>query len=53
VLLPATVRGTIWFVADRCRSTLFKVNRGAVTVRDFPRARNLVLRAGNSYVAAP
>jgi hypothetical protein len=49
----ATVRGTIWFVADRCRSTLFKVNRGAVTIRDFPRSRTFTLRAGNAYVAAP
>jgi hypothetical protein len=49
----ATVRGTIWYVADRCRSTLFKVNRGIVSVRDFPRSRTVTLRAGNTYAAAP
>jgi hypothetical protein len=49
----ATVRGTIWLVADRCRSTYFKVNRGIVSVRDFPRARTISLRAGNTYTAAP
>lgn len=49
----ATVRGTIWYVADRCGSTYFKVNRGIVSVRDFPRGRTVGLRAGNAYVAAP
>ncbi|HEX4307861.1 MAG TPA: right-handed parallel beta-helix repeat-containing protein [Solirubrobacterales bacterium] len=49
----ATVRGTIWFVADRCRSTFFRVNRGVVTVRDFPHARSFSLRAGATYTVTP
>ena len=47
----ATVRGTIWDIADRCDGTLTKVRRGSVVVRDFRRKRNVVLRAGKSYLA--
>lgn len=47
----ATVRGTIWFTADRCDVTLFKVRRGVVTVRDFTRRRTIKLRAGHRYLA--
>jgi Putative Ig domain len=48
----ATVRGTIWLVADRCDgSTLFKVRRGTVVVRDFIKDNSVVLQAGQSYVA--
>ncbi len=50
----ASVRGTIWFVADRCdNSTLFRVRRGVVRVHDDALGRNLNLRAGHSYVARP
>lgn len=49
----ATVRGTIWYVADRCEATFFKVNRGVVAVRDFPHGRTVTLRAGGTYLAAP
>jgi hypothetical protein len=48
----ATVRGTIWLVADRCDgSTLFKVRRGTVVVRDFIEQSSVVLGAGQSYIA--
>ena len=35
----ATVVGTKWLVEDRCRSTLTRVVRGRVSVRDSPRRR--------------
>ncbi len=47
----ATVRGTVWDIADRCDGTLTKVRRGSVVVRDFRRKRNIVVRAGKSYLA--
>ena len=47
----ATVRGTIWDIADRCDGTLTKVKRGRVVVRDFRRKKNITLRAGKSYLA--
>jgi alpha-tubulin suppressor-like RCC1 family protein len=48
----ASVRGTIWFVGDRCDgSTLFKVRRGTVWVRDFGKRKTVVLQKGQSYVA--
>ena len=48
----ATVRGTIWLVHDRCDgSTLFKVKRGTVVVRDFIKDNSVVLQAGQSYIA--
>jgi hypothetical protein len=48
----ATVRGTIWLVADRCDgSTLFKVKQGTVVVRDFVKDISVNLDAGQSYIA--
>ena len=47
----ATVRGTKWDVVDRCDGTLTKVSRGRVVVRDFRRKRNVLVRAGKSYLA--
>jgi hypothetical protein len=47
----AAVRGTIWQVADRCDGTLTKVRKGSVTVRDFIRKRNVVVKAPKSYLA--
>ena len=47
----ATVRGTKWEVIDRCDGTLTKVTRGRVAVRDFRRKRNILVRAGKSYLA--
>jgi hypothetical protein len=48
----ATVRGTTWLVVDRCdASTLFKVTEGTVWVQDFIEDREIVLAAGEQYVA--
>ena len=47
----ATVRGTVWEVTDRCDGTLTKVRRGRVVVRDFRLRKNVVVRAGKSYLA--
>jgi hypothetical protein len=47
----ATVRGTVWEVADRCDGTLTKVTRGRVAVRDFRRKKTVIVRAGKSYLA--
>ncbi len=47
----ATVRGTIWKTEDRCDGTLTQVQDGSVTVRDFGRKRDFVVRAGKSYLA--
>jgi hypothetical protein len=49
----STVRGTKWLTVDRCDGTLTQVLQGAVTVRDFARDRNVVVRAGRSYLASP
>ena len=46
------MRGTTWLVADRCDgSTLFKVIEGTVWVNDFVKDIQVVLQAGESYVA--
>jgi hypothetical protein len=47
----ATVRGTIWTVADRCDGTLTTVRSGRVAVRDFRRRRTIILRRGKRYLA--
>jgi hypothetical protein len=47
----AAIRGTQWDVADYCDGTLTKVTAGSVTVRDFVRKRNIVVKAGHSYFA--
>ena len=48
----ATVRGTTWFVQDRCDgSTLFKVKEGVVEVRDDVKKKTVTLEAGDRYVA--
>jgi len=47
----ATVRGTKWLTKDRCNSTLTRVVRGRVAVRDFAKRRTVVVRAGKRYVA--
>jgi hypothetical protein len=47
----ATVRGTRWVVIDTCRGTLTQVRVGVVTVRDFKRHKNVVVRAGKQYLA--
>jgi hypothetical protein len=47
----ATVRGTAWYVEDRCDGTLTRVSKGSVSVRDLRRQRTVVVNAGNSYLA--
>jgi hypothetical protein len=47
----ATVRGTVWYVEDRCDGTLTRVRRGSVFVRDLRRHRTVVVRAGHRYLA--
>lgn len=48
----ATVRGTTWLVVDRCdASTLFRVTEGTVWVQDFVKDKEVVLDAGQQYIA--
>ena len=48
----ATAKNTTWLVEDRCdHSTLTRVTKGRVQVRDFVRDRTVVVRADRSYVA--
>lgn len=47
----ASVRGTIWFTENRCTGTYFHVVRGVLFIRDFTRHKNVILRAGHSYLA--
>jgi hypothetical protein len=47
----ATVVGTKWLVADRCASTLTRVVRGRVKVRDFAKRKTVTVRAGKRYTA--
>jgi predicted outer membrane repeat protein len=47
----ATVRGTKWLVEDRCSSTLTRVAKGRVAVRDFVKRKTVIVRAGKRYVA--
>ena len=47
----ATVRGTIWTIADRCDGTLTHAIKDTVTVNDFVRHKTIILRAGHSYLA--
>jgi CSLREA domain-containing protein len=47
----ATVVGTKWLVEDRCDSTLTRVKRGKVSVRDFVKRKTVIVRAGKRYIA--
>ena len=47
----ATVRGTIWTIADRCDGTLTHAIRDTVLVQDFVRHKTILLHAGQSYLA--
>jgi len=47
----ATVVGTKWLVEDRCNSTLTRVARGRVSVRDFAKKKTVIVKAGKKYVA--
>ena len=48
----ATVRGTVWTVADRCDGTLTHDISDSVSVTDFVRHKTIILHAGQSYVAS-
>jgi hypothetical protein len=47
----ATVRGTIWEVADFKDNTLCLVKRGVVAVQDFVKKKTVLVKAGHSYTA--
>jgi hypothetical protein len=47
----ATVVGTRWLVEDRCTTTLTRVARGRVSVRDFAKKKTVIVQAGEKYVA--
>jgi hypothetical protein len=47
----ATVRGTKWLVQDSCGSTLTRVVRGKVAVRDFVKKKTVIVRKGKRYIA--
>jgi hypothetical protein len=47
----ATVVGTKWLVEDRCDSTLTRVVRGRVKVRDFAKRKTVTVKAGGRYTA--
>jgi hypothetical protein len=47
----ATVRGTQWFMADRCDGTYTHVKSGSVKVRELRGGRTVVLHAGQSHLA--
>ncbi len=47
----ATVLGTKWLVEDRCTSTLTRVVRGKVSVRDFVERKTKTVRRGKRYIA--
>jgi hypothetical protein len=47
----ATVVGTKWLVEDRCKSTLTRVVRGRVSVRDFAKKKTVLVRKGKRYIA--
>jgi hypothetical protein len=47
----ATVRGTIYTVADRCDGTFTHVIKDTVLVDDFVRHKSILLHAGQNYLA--
>jgi hypothetical protein len=47
----ATVRGTAWYVEDRCDGTLTRVSSGRVSVYDRVRRVTVIVHAGHSYLA--
>jgi hypothetical protein len=47
----ATVRGTSWYMADRCDGTYTRVGHGSVSVRELRSGRTVVLHAGQSHLA--
>ncbi len=49
----ATVRGTLWYHADRCDGTYTQVTEGSVTVLDLPRKKVLIVKTGHSVLVRP
>jgi hypothetical protein len=49
----ATVRGTIYQVADRCDGTFTRVRQGIVSVLDFANNKTVNVPAGKSYLVKP
>jgi hypothetical protein len=47
----ATVRGTVWGVADRCDGTLTRDFTDSVVVTDFVHHKTIILHAGQKYLA--
>jgi hypothetical protein len=47
----AAVRGTTWLTEERCTGTFTRVTAGAVAVRDLRTHKEVMLRAGRSYLA--
>ncbi len=47
----ATVVGTKWLVEDTCTTTLTRVVRGKVKVRDFVKKKTVTVKAGGRYTA--
>jgi hypothetical protein len=47
----ATVKGTKWLTEDRCGSTLVRVKRGRVSVRDAVKRKTVLVTKGHSYAA--
>ncbi len=47
----ATVRGTIWTIADRCDGTITHDITDSVAVTDFVHHKTIILHAGQSYLA--
>jgi Ca2+-binding RTX toxin-like protein len=46
-----STRGTTWVTEDRCDGTMTRVIEGTVRVRDLPRHRTVIVRAGHQYLA--
>jgi sugar lactone lactonase YvrE len=49
----ATVRGTKWLTTDRCDGTQVRVTQGTMAVSDLAKRKQVVVRAGKSYLARP
>ena len=47
----ATIRGTIWTIADRCDGTLVHAIKDTVSVDDLVLHKTITLHPGNSYLA--
>ena len=45
------MRGTIYYVADRCDGTITRVEQGIVAVHDDVLNKNVTVNAGQSYLA--